>query len=541
MRMRHFLVAAVLVAGCKKDKAAQPSPSPSPKAPASTAEQDALWKLAPDGATVGIVVSSAGIKAMEAGWVSVKKLIATAPDLAPVAAKLDAQLTKVFGSSNVTLADVGMAPGKGAGLFAFEGGGELVIIPVVDRDKFLAITKGTKGTAADTIDNHTCKTVQNVYACAKPADLLDRIGKAPMGDKLKLAGARGDIELAGAIPTKSGQGTPIAFAAVGQLDRGAVTVRGAVQGVPDVATSKLKASAKPAIDASRATGFAFLNLAPVIAGLPLPPEEIAPGVTIAGLAATIADPQTITVTPGSIVFDVRVPLTDPAPAQKLIDQCETLPPLQMLGAKLVNGACHVAVPQMQIEIDAWVEGKELRVGKKGGAPSTVTIAPSPIASELLQGEWAYAMFGRGTMLGEGVFPPVPMGALPDEAKMGIRGLMFVNEMALGVRADGDTVRFLLSLRTAWSNPDDVVAKLIAIDPEAVVTGKAAAQAKEIAAASPQSPFATDFKAGLSGVMIPAAAIGMLAAIAIPAFVSYQRKAEQLRDMEPPPVEPDVAP
>jgi len=264
---------------------------------------------------------------------------------------------------------------------------------------------------------------------------------------------------------------------------------------------------------------------------PIPPEPIAPGVTVADLANNIDGAVTITIPQASMMFDVHIPMKDTGPAQKLVEQCDQVPPLQMLGAKVTNGVCHVSVPQMQMELDAWVEGKELRLGKQG-APAPATVAPTGIASELAQGEWAFAMFGRGTLLGEGQFPSMPMGALPDEAKMGLRVMMFLNEIGLGVRADGDTVRFLASARTAWSNPDDVVAKIVAIPPDQIVTGKAAGAAKEIANSAPNSPFAGDFKAGLGGVMIPAASVGILAAVAIPAFLDYQRKAKAIRDDVP---------
>ena len=121
-----------------------------------------------------------------------------------------------------------------------------------------AVTKGTKGTDHDTIEDHVCKTVQNVYACAKPPELLERLGKAPMGDAVKLAGARGDIEVAGTI--LSTDQPPVSFAAVGQLDRGAVVVRGAVKGLPEMVTSKLKATGKQIVDPSKAAGFAVLNV-----------------------------------------------------------------------------------------------------------------------------------------------------------------------------------------------------------------------------------------------------------------------------------------
>lgn len=525
MRIRTLLVVALSLTGCKKDKDKAAAPvTASPQAPASTAEQDALWKLAPEGTVAGVVVSSRGVAAIEGGWLAIKKLFASAPELAKPAAKMNEELTKVFGRSDVRLADVGLAPGKGGAIFGLDGGDELVIIPLADRAKFLQVTKGTQGADADTIGDHTCKTVKGVYACAKPAALLDKVGTAPLGDRLKLAGARGDIEVVAAIPAR-GSAAPIQLAAVAQVDRGAVVVRGAIQGAPSIVTEKLVASGAPSIDPAKAAGFAIMNLGPVLASAPIPPAEIVPGVSAAELASNVAGPVTARIPPGGMVFDVRVPMKDTAPAQKLVEQCDSIPPLAMAGAKVEKGVCHVEVPQLAMALDAWVEGKELRIGTKG-ASAGATLAPTAIASELAKGEWAFAMFGRGTLLGEGQFPSLPIGQLPEEAEMGIRMMMLVNEVGLGVRADGDTVRFLADVRTVWANPDDVVAKLMAISPEQVAKGQAAATAKQIAAASPTAPFAADFKAGLGGVMIPAATIGVLAAVAIPAFLQYQMKAKR---------------
>jgi len=230
--------------------------------------------------------------------------------------------------------------------------------------------------------------------------------------------------------------------------------------------------------------------------------------------------------PGSMVFDLHIPMKDTGPAQKLVGSCDQIPPLQMLGAKVTNGVCHVNVPQMQMELDAWIEGNELRVGKKGAPAPSVALAPTAVGNELAQGDWAFAMYGRGTLAGEGQFPPIPLGAMPDESKMALRAMLLLNEIGLGVRADGDVVHVLFNFRTAWSNPDDVVAKLIAIPPESIVQGKAAAAGKQIASASPSSPFAADYKAGLGGLMIPTATIGILAAVAIPAYMDYMKKSKR---------------
>ena len=65
------------------------------------------------------------------------------------------------------------------------------------------------------------------------------------------------------------------------------------------------------------------------------------------------------------------------------------------------------------------------------------------------------------------------------------------------------MKYVFGLRTAWSNPDDVIAKITAIKPEDMLAGKASDAGKAIAASAPDSPFARDYKSGYQGLMMPA--------------------------------------
>src|ERR1043165_7383900 len=156
MRNWILVVAALsLVAGCKKNKegdkgAPKPGEGPSAKGPASTGDQDALWALAPDGMAVGVVISPAGMAKIEAGGLELKKLL-DGPDLAMFKAKADAALEEELGTSNPNLATAGLTSQKGLALFGPDKGEAIVILPVADRDKFLAVVKGQKGKDSDTI------------------------------------------------------------------------------------------------------------------------------------------------------------------------------------------------------------------------------------------------------------------------------------------------------------------------------------------------------------------------------------------------------
>jgi type II secretory pathway pseudopilin PulG len=120
---------------------------------------------------------------------------------------------------------------------------------------------------------------------------------------------------------------------------------------------------------------------------------------------------------------------------------------------------------------------------------------------------------------------MPLGELPDIAAAAIRTFSLLNEMGIAMRMDGDTLRAVISARTAYANPDDVIAKLQAISPDDILAGRAGESAKAIAAASPGSPFAADLTAGYNGLMVPTAAIGAMAAVAIPAFLEYMKKSK----------------
>src|SRR2546430_7053013 len=148
--MRKVMVVVALVAGCKKEELA-------PGAPASTKEQDALWDLAPDGAMFAIVASGRAVGMVERGWLDIRQLIATAPDLAVANTAIDAAMAAVGGGAP-TLARLGLAGDKPGAMFV--GKDEMVlVVPLGDRDKFLAAVHGTKGPATDTIEDALCKPV----------------------------------------------------------------------------------------------------------------------------------------------------------------------------------------------------------------------------------------------------------------------------------------------------------------------------------------------------------------------------------------------
>jgi hypothetical protein len=129
--MRFALALALLVA-CGRDTP-------------PNASSDALWAFAPANARGGIVISGRGLRMIESGYTTLRTLVETVPDLAALKDRLTEAMAP-FGPA-ITLADFGFAADKGAALFMMKDG-MVAILPLVDRDKFLAKVHGTKGEVA---------------------------------------------------------------------------------------------------------------------------------------------------------------------------------------------------------------------------------------------------------------------------------------------------------------------------------------------------------------------------------------------------------
>jgi hypothetical protein len=518
MRALPFLVVLSLTA-CHRDSGA-------PAAPVSTAEQDALWKLAPAGTKLGVVVSPRGVAMLDHAWADVRAFIAATPELAPMLVKL----ANVVGTPDLSLASFGLTATKGAAMFVLGHEQVVIVVPLGDRDKFLAAVHGTKGEPTDMVDKNTaCATTHGVYACASAA-LLDKLGGA--GLDASAAGARGDIELvAHDFPIDH---KPASFAMVAQLARGAVTVRGSIAGMPSKALAMLGDASQPRID-NHSSGFALAHVKALLATISDDgTREIKYGITQREVVSSIGDPLTITMLPGS--YELQLPLTNPAPLKTLlIDHCAD-GPLAVWHATAIDGTCHVSIPNVpDFAFDLWIDNTTLHIADKSAPPAPApTIEPSPIAKELAAKPWQIALYGRGSTFDStrdlNAYSDQIKNLPPELVRLVrpiVRALGFLNETAIAVNTDGDRMRFVFYLRTAWSNPDDVVAKLLAIDLDAVMAGKGMQAIKPIVDAAPDSPLATDVRAGHVGIETAPLFAGAISAAAIPAVIGYMTKVKQV--------------
>jgi hypothetical protein len=255
----------------------------------------------------------------------------------------------------------------------------------------------------------------------------------------------------------------------------------------------------------------------------VPSFPIAGGVTTDQLAASMAGPITGSIPAGAIDIQLHIPLKDAAPAQKIVDNCTDMGALFSLAEKQTPGACRIRLQGANaLELDIWVEGTELRVGaNKGPAPAGKPGALTAVGRELASKDWTASLWGRGTMLNlSGITTAATTTNVPDEVAFGIHAMALMNELGAAVRVEQDGVRFRAAMRTVWANPPDVVAKYVTVSGADIASGKATETARQIAATAPDSPFAGDFDAGQGGLMIPAAAIGLVTAVIVPAVNRY---------------------
>ncbi len=487
--MRSLLCALLVVAGCEKAKHEDP-----------TKQADALWALAPANMQLGIVVTPHGVGMLDHAWQDIHTFMRTAPELAPYSAKLDAMLTAGTGSTDLSLARAGLTAAKGAAIFMIDRKQGLFVVPLADRGKFLATVHGQKGSGEiDHWADFVCKPVKGVYACGNNEQVIDKLGtgKAPHLD------ARGDVEL-DLGPALSGQFT--SFTGALQLERGGVVFRGTLHGIPDAFVALAGQPVQPRVDAGNTAGFIATSLAG--AKDLAPPLPLGADVTLSSLVQSLAGPMTVTFAPPAFAFDARLPLVDPVPARTLIDHCaELLPPAMAPRSK--DGTCSLPFWPLGVTLAAWIEKNTLHIAVTD-PPKPSSVALSSIGSELAHGAWNNVVWGRGTLLAApfAQLPPILFNA--PKVRLGLRIAMMMSEVGFAGRIDGKDLHMVVVVRTAFANPDNVVAKLSSLPMDDILAGDGAKQAKAFAGTS--TPLATDLKTGYIGLAAPLAMIAGYGAI-----------------------------
>ncbi len=495
---------------------------------------NALWDLAPDGTQLGLVASARAVSLTFRAIGAIRGLTAL-PDIAPAKPQIDELAKAMFGSETATPEEAGFGERPFA-MFA-TADGVIGVMPVASRDKFMAAKKGKRGQTEDTLETNTCRELRGHYVCATRVEMFDRLGKGSLRGKLDVVGKRGDAELYMTDMTFLGD-TKGELAVTMLLDPGQAAVQGRWIGTPSGVLAKVVGTTSPRPTIDGGTGYVSFNVSPLLSALPSVP--IAGGVTTDQLGASISGPITAMIPAGEIDIQVRIPLKDPAPATKIVENCPDLGTLFMLAEKQQPGACRIRLEGTNaLELDIWVENGELRLGAvKGPMPAGKPGALTQVGREIATTDWTASLWGRGTMLNLSGITPTKE-AVPEQVAFGIHSIALVNELGAAAKVEADGVRFRAFLRTVWANPPDVVAKYIAFSGEDIITGKATEGAKQLVTTAPGTPFAADFNAGQGGLMIPAAAIGLVTAVVIPAIARYVGGGEQAEDTEAPPDGPPM--
>lgn len=511
----------------------------SKKPPPPGAAADALWQLAPDQTSLAVVITPTGVATIARALPSLRTLFDT-PDLAELKPRLDAVLTAALGKADADAAASGIAVDRGLATFVTADGHSIAILPVANRDTWLALRGGTRGGSGqdDHYGSRICREVRGLYACADDAAMFDRLGKGSLRGKVAALGDRGEIEMFGAdvVPFDAAKGELVAIA---RLADGAIEVRGRWTGTPDGLAGRLVGTKAPVVDPSGASGFARIDLAPLLGDASEVP--LAAGVTALDFAKSLKGPVSVTVPAGTVDLQMHAPLADAKPATTLVEHCDDLPLPHV--ASTAPGACRLAVQLASpLELDTWVEHDELRVAAHKGAPSAGKPgALTAIGKELAAGEWSAAFWGRGTLLdGSHVTPTTE--DLPLPAARAIHLMALVDELGAAIAFEKDGFRFRLYARTVYGETPDTAAKLAAVGGNDIARGRSTAIAKTIATAAPASPFAADLDAGQGGLAIPAAVGGVLAGLAvqrITAWLEPDAVPQESDDEMPPPGQPPM--
>ncbi|MFT3694758.1 MAG: hypothetical protein QM831_16535 [Kofleriaceae bacterium] len=486
---------------------------------------DQLWDLAPDGTEVGVVATPRAIGLVLDGITAAQKLF-NLDDFAPMRTNARALIGAILGTPDATPESAGLARDKGFAMFITPDG-VLGVIPVGDRDKFMATKHGKRG-EIDELSGNTCKPIKDNYVCATNPKLFDQLGtKSLKGKASTLAGGHGDIEVyATQLPLFDGEPADVAVA-IG-MQRGQLDVRATWTGKPVGMLAALSGTTVPKPNVTNASGFVAVDVSKLVTDLP--PFPLAGDVTFDRFAKSLAGPVTATIPAGSVDIQITAPVTDVAPAKTVLDNCPALGQILDLAPQQPKDACRFRMQAASmIELEAWVDeaAKAIRVGSHRAAPATaITSALTPIGKELATGDWTAVFWGRGTLLNlTGVTPTTQ--DVPPAGSAALHAISLVNELGLGIQVGDQGVHVRGVLRTVWTNPAAVVDKIVAVTGNDILKAKATATGQAIATEAPDSPFAADFAAGQGGLMVPAAAMGIASAIILPLFDSLLSTEPQL--------------
>ena len=519
MRTAAGVVAVVVVVACGKGTgpttqrtpALPEAPPPRPE-PSTTEAADALWALAPADSTAGVIVTGRGLVLLDRARAAILAAVHGTPD-AEVGARLDEAAIELLGTADAP-ARAGIALDRGLAAFDTPRGW-VVVLPVVDRARYVAATGGTRAGALDRVRGRTCGPVGDRYACGPDAAAPPALGGGHLGRAAGVDGRRGELELVYPVPPQEFIVPSGPASVVATIVRGELVTHARLPGAIQPPLDRWIGLPRATIDLDHVAGFVIVPTG----GIPFVPRPLVKGVTFADLVGSFAGPLVATAPAGTSYLEVRARLRDPAPFQRLIAACAELSRAS-IPAVARPGACRIGpVPGLDLTGDIWVEGSELRAAAdKGATPTGAAIPPTATGRELAG--YTAAFWGRGSGFR---FAGMVPGLAP--------GFPLVSELGLGIRFDADGLRALIAIRTIHANSPAATAELEAGIPSGADGAKLAA---DVARRHPSDPVATDAAAGPLGLSLPVQSFGIIAAIAIPAYLAYlkgERRPEPERALD----------
>ena len=574
-------VAVIAVAvGCGKkkdgpkaqaeDKVEQPTPAPAKSS-------SSLWDLAPAGAVGGLVFNPGSLEKLYAGFDEARKIAGADPVLGPLVDKLvvlsDGPPFDIF-SLEATVRDGGVDPSLGFAVF-FDAKGEplLAALPVADMtklEKFMGEPgediEGRRVFAAG--DRMTCAVAGSRVVCAPDLTAVDASleGGGSLIDGVPPR-ARGDVEVVydfGKTPDVAAKlgaviRNPGKLAVAVKLDGGVVAVNAHIAGQVAAPALASRAPSLPVGELDRdAVGLvrvhwdaaAALELVPLPPALPLVPgfdarkdflEQMSGEVVIATMTGGDATLVVGIALRDSSALKQALPALCKTAAQKIPqlnlepagDTCNAtfeLPPIPDLPAGLVPTGPMRASFEVRSGA-AWITAGDLR-RPSGGIPNASAHTAAFRDTPATVSAW-----GRSFD---------PFAAIGEESRAALDRLIADNTNAkqrAGVRAGRWIAAHIAEAGFSMSFDDtgaslSFVVATFAADPKDVYAAYEAAVQKDLSgdyagyrAAMKALATKPDTLAGAQAAIVErgappiGAGTGILAAIAIPAFVKYTAKSE----------------
>lgn len=580
--MSVLLCAALLVlSGCGKSKGA--SEPASEAAPPAT---DALWAWAPPDTSVGFVMADgAGARVLAA----VRALEAAAeqrPTLSMYRAGVYMAANSELGFDVLdpaAYAERGISLERGAAVFFRPDGWIAAVLPVGDRAAFAAAWGGVREGDDDVFEDLDlrCRELGDRYACSTEAEVLARMGSSRDMVGRMAEYARGEFEawVSDEVWRDTALSELFADSVTGhlavQLEPGGFTARGHFSGrwkQPSFrAFAKSSQVLAEQVAAQRPPSF-FRVSVPVFREL-VPESEAEqvmanlPKLDGFDLQHDFLDNLTgeiVSYAPeGRGAFEVVVGAHEGGRLQPLVEKlCEGFeigldaPGMRTWfeGGRCVmeiaigesgevgaTAANMIAFDRVRAELGTEPRGVVLRLSTLGGGDRAPRprVEQAPLARELAEQPWNLALWGEGSVLGVWDAEHLSsrdLDALDEftpEMRDGLWLLAHLSSLGGAAAFRDDGIHALLHVGTQFANPVSVLERFQTLAGQ-VVDGDAAALAAlaDLARKHPGTPLGRAHALGARGLVSLLVPTGILAAVAVPAFVRYQeRSREALEQLE----------